>query len=170
MAVLKIYVYPAPILLKTAKRVSDFGPETQEFIEDLIETMYVEDGVGLAATQVGVAKQIFVACPTMKQGEEIIVINPEIDQMQGEETDVEGCLSLPNISAKVPRAKSIRLRYYDREGTKCEMTAKDFYARVIQHETDHLNGKLFVDRVDFGTRQELLAQYEQIQKEKGRRL
>ena len=160
MALLKIRYYPDPVLEKKAEKVSDFGPEMQTFFDDMIETMFVEDGVGLAAPQVGVSKQILIAAPTMKKGEEFVIVNPEILEEHGRETGMEGCLSFPGISAKVARAKQILLRYQDRQGNVKEEKVKDFFARIVQHEMDHLNGVLLIDRVDFNQRQQLLAEYE----------
>jgi len=162
MAHLKIKTYPDPILALKAQTVQDFGPLTQKFFDDLIETMWVEDGVGLAAPQVGVSQRIFIAVPTMKKGEELIIVNPEILDQQGRVMGPEGCLSLPGISAEVPRAKKIRFRYQDRQGRKFEVEVKDFFARVIQHENDHLDGKLFVDRLSFDERQTLLNLYQSL--------
>lgn len=160
MALLKIYTYPHPILNKVAGPVEDFGPAQQQFFDDMVETMYVEDGVGLAAPQVGVSKRILVACPTMRKGEEYVVVNPEIYYQEGRVIDIEGCLSVPGITGEVPRARIIKVRYQDREGKYHDRELRDFFARVLQHEIDHLDGKLLIDRVDFNKRQELLARYQ----------
>ena len=162
MAILKIKTYPDPLLRQKSEPVTDFGPATQKIFEDMIETMYVEDGVGLAAPQVGIPKRILVASPTMTRGEEYVFVNPEILEARGRELGVEGCLSLPGISGEIPRAKIIRLRVLDRNGEPVEMEIKDFFARIIQHEVDHLNGLLLIDRVDFDKRQELLASYQRL--------
>lgn len=162
MALLPITHYPHPVLKEKAKKVEDFGPEMQKFFDDMIETMYVEDGVGLAAPQVGVSKQIFIVSPAMKRGEEQVIVNPEIYEYSEEaEKGLEGCLSFPGISGMVLRSKRIRVRYQDRDGKPHDIEAKDFFARVIQHENDHLIGMLLIDRVDFDTRQRLLAEYDQ---------
>ncbi len=163
MALLKIKTYPDPVLALQAGPVTDFGPQAQKFFEDLIETMWLEDGVGLAAPQVGVSQRVFIAVPTMKKGEEHIIVNPEILDLQGRVLGPEGCLSLPGISAEVPRARKIRFRYQDRQGRMFEAEAKDFFARVIQHENDHLDGKLFVDRLSFDERHQLLSLYQSLQ-------
>jgi len=162
MAKLKIYTYPAPVLHKTAEPLTDFGPKTQAFFEDMIETMYLDDGVGLAAPQVGVSKQVLVVCPTAKPGEESIIVNPIILSESGRESDMEGCLSLPGLAVKVARSKKIHLRYQDRRGQMVEVKLKDFPARVIQHEMDHLKGILLIDRVPFDQRQELLSEYKRL--------
>ena len=162
MTVLKIKTYPDPILKKKAESLTQFGPEEQKLFDDMIETMYLEDGVGLAAPQVGVSKRILIASPTMTPGEEYVFVNPEIMEAKGRELGIEGCLSLPGISGEIPRAKVIRFRAQDRHGKSVEMNIKDFFARIIQHELDHLNGILLIDRVDFDKRQELLASYQRL--------
>jgi len=162
MSILKIKTYPDPILKKKAATVTQFGPEEQKLFDNMIETMYEEDGVGLAAPQVGVSKRIFIASPTMTQGEEYVFVNPEIIEVRGRELGLEGCLSLPGISGEIPRAKVIRFKALDRSGKPVEMEIKDFFARIIQHELDHLNGILLIDRVDFDKRQELLASYQRL--------
>ncbi len=162
MEILKLKTYPDPILRKKAEPVTDFGPETQKLFDHMIATMYVEDGVGLAAPQIGVSQRIFVASPTMTEGEEYVFCNPEILEARGRELGMEGCLSLPGISGEIPRAKVIKFHALDRTGKPVEMEVKDFFARIIQHEVDHLNGILLVDRVDFDKRQELLATYQRL--------
>ena len=162
MALLPIRTYPDPVLNKKATPLTQFGPEEQKLFDDMIETMYVEDGVGLAAPQVGVSKRILIACPTVKQGEEFVIINPEIYASSGTEIGQEGCLSLPGIAGEVARAKKINLRFQDRQGKHHDVEIKDFFARIIQHEIDHLDGILLIDRVDFNKRQELLAQYQRL--------
>jgi len=162
MALLKIKTYPDPILHRKAEPLTSVGPEEQKLFDDMIETMYREDGVGLAAPQVGISKRVFVACPTQKRGEEIVVINPEILEAKGRENGNEGCLSLPGIQGEVVRAKRMRLRFETRHGEKKEVEIKDFFARVFQHEIDHLDGVLLIDRVDFAQRQIILGQYQSL--------
>jgi peptide deformylase len=160
MALLKVYTYPDPVLKMKALPLNEFGKTEQKLFDDMIETMFIEDGVGLAAPQIGVSKRILIACPSAKEGEEIVIVNPIIEEFSGREKGVEGCLSLPGLSGDVFRAKKIRLRYQDRHGAPHQAELKDFFARVIQHEIDHLDGILLIDRVDFNQRQELLAQYQ----------
>lgn len=160
MTLLKVRTYPDPILKLKAVPLTEFGPKEQKLFDDMIETMYVEDGVGIAAPQIGVSKRIFIACPTMKKGEEYVVVNPEVYESSGRETGVEGCLSLPGVSGDVVRAKKLKMRYQDRFGKHHDIEAKDFFARVIQHEMDHLDGMLLIDRVSFNQRQEILSQYQ----------
>ena len=162
MTLLKVRVYPDPVLKKKSEPLTDFGSKTQTLFDNMVETMFVEDGVGLAAPQVGISKRILIAAPTMKHGEEFVITNPEIIESAGRESGLEGCLSLPNISGEIARAKKIRFRFQDRYGNPKEMEVKDFFARIIQHEVDHLDGILLIDRVDFDKRQELLAQYQRL--------
>ena len=162
MAILKIKTYPDPILKKVAEPLTKFGSEEQKIFDDMIQTMYESDGVGIAAPQVGISKRILIASPTMTPGEEYVFVNPEIVEQQGRQLSLEGCLSLPGISGEIPRAKTIRFRAFDRKGNSVEMTVKDFFARILQHEIDHLNGVLLIDRVDFDKRKELLAAYQRL--------
>lgn len=162
MALLKVLHYPDPRLKLKSEPVTDFGPKMQRFFDDMIETMHVEDGVGLAAPQVGVRQRLLIACPTMKKGEEFVIINPVIESSHGREKGMEGCLSLPGINGEVVRAKKIKLRFQDRTGRTMLADIKDFFARIIQHEMDHLDGILLIDRLDFDKRQELLAAYQKL--------
>ena len=162
MALLKVKIYPDSILQKVAEPLTEFGPKEQKLFDDMIETMHVEDGVGLAAPQIGISKRILVACPTMKEGEEYVIVNPEIYEEQGRESGPEGCLSLPNIVGEVSRSKKIKFRFHDRNGKLIDMEVKNFFARVVQHEIDHLNGILLIDRLDFDKRQQALTQYQKL--------
>lgn len=162
MALLKIRVYPDPLLKIKALPLTDFGPKEQKLFDDMIETMYVEDGVGLAAPQIGISKRVLIASPTMKQGEEFVIVNPEIYESSGRQVGPEGCLSFPGVNGEVERAKKIRVRFLDRHGKSRDIEAKDFFARIIQHEMDHLDGILLIDRLGFGARQELLAHYKAV--------
>ena len=157
---MEIKLYPDPVLKQPAEPVTDFGPETQKLFDDMIETMYAKDGVGLAAPQVGVLKHILIVSPNMKRGEEYVICNPDIYEAKGSEIGLEGCLSLPGVSGEVSRAKVIRMRFRDRKGKAHDVEVRDFFARVVQHEKDHLDGILLIDRVDFNQRQEILSKYQ----------
>ena len=157
---LKIRTFPDPILKVKAVPLTEFGDKEQGLFDDMIETMHVEDGVGLAAPQIGISKQILIACPTAKKGEEHVIVNPTIYESVGQEVGLEGCLSLPGISGEVTRAKKIKLRFQDRHGKHQDVELKDFFARVIQHEMDHLEGVLLIDRLSFHKRQEVLSHYQ----------
>lgn len=160
MALLKVRTYPDPILKVKAEILTEFGPAEQRLFDDMIETMHVEDGVGLAAPQVAVSKRILIACPTVKEGEEFVIVNPEVYEASGRELGMEGCLSLPGVTGEVYRSKKIRLRYLDRHGKPHDVELKDFFARIIQHEIDHLDGILLIDRLDFHKRQQALSEYQ----------
>lgn len=158
MATRKIIEYPNPILSRKAKSVDRLNQKDIRLIEDMIDTMYHEDGVGLAAPQIGISKRIIVVSPNAKLGEERVFLNPEIIQSsREEEIGVEGCLSVPGISCEIRRAKKIKLQAMRVDGSKLIEEFIDFPARVIQHEVDHLNGILLIDRVSFNERQTLLS-------------
>ncbi len=160
MARLKVRTYPDPVLSQQAAPHQTFGPLDQKLFDDMIETMYLDDGVGLAAPQVGISKRIFVCSPRMTRGEEYVMVNPVIEKATGAAVAAEGCLSLPGISADIKRATELQLTYQDRVGQLHRIAVHDFFARVIQHETDHLNGKLIIDHFTGKKREELLKQYE----------
>lgn len=162
MARFKIVLFPDPLLKQKSAPLTDFGPKVQELLDAMIETMYGDDGVGLAASQIGVLKRILIASPTMKPGEEWVIINPEIYEARGRIMGSEGCLSFPGINVEVARAKSIRFRYQDRTGEAHDTEASDFFARIVQHEMDHLDGILLTDRVDFEQRHHILAQFQHV--------
>ena len=159
MAILKIYTYPAQILTQKSKPVEVFDKKMQTFFDNMIETMYTDDGVGLAAPQVGISKQILIASPQNKPGTETVICNPIIEEARGSQIGPEGCLSFPGIFAEIPRAQWIRLRYQTRTGKTVVAEIEDFFARIIQHEMDHLNGILLIDRVNLIAREKLLAEY-----------
>ena len=153
--ILPIYVYGSPVLRKEAADVAPDYPELKKFIGDLWETMYSADGVGLAAPQVGRSVRIFVIDASTYADEEPyladfkkVFINPEIYERFGdEELFNEGCLSLPNLREEVSRPTQIRIRYMDENFVEHDETYGGFAARVIQHEYDHLEGKVFTDRL-----------------------
>ena len=160
MAILKIVAYPNPVLAKKAKPVARIGKEERKLFQDMIETMYAEDGVGLAAPQVGVSRQIIVISPNARPGEERVLLNPVVLEISGQEMGAEGCLSLPNVSGEILRATKVKLRALDINGKQITELFQGFPARVIQHEIDHLNGMLLIDRLDFDKRQEVLSAYQ----------
>ncbi len=124
--------------------------EMQKFFKDMIETMYVKDGVGLAANQVGVDAQIFTLVKNynqLNQREDLVMINPSWEKVSNhQEWDEEGCLSIPGLYGKIKRYTHIRVKGYTKKGEHIEFEAKDFFARIIQHECDHLNGHLYVEK------------------------
>jgi peptide deformylase len=156
--ILKVARLGHPILRKIAAPVPPeqiTTPAVQQFIDDLIETMYEYDGAGLAAPQVHVSQQIVAMevshNPRYPQAPPIpltVYINPEITPLTDSmDEDWEGCLSVPGLRGRVPRYTKIRLQAYDRQGKRVDFVAEGFHARVIQHECDHLQGKVYVDRM-----------------------
>lgn len=133
-----------PILRKKAKKVEKIDERVKTLLEDMKETMYDADGVGLAATQVGVLKRIIL----VDVGEGLLeMINPEILESCGEEIDEEGCLSLPGVNGEVPRPEAVTVKGLNPQGQEIVIEAKNLFARAICHEIDHLNGVLFTDRI-----------------------
>lgn len=147
----KILLYPDPLLAKVSEPVEEITDEIRELVDDMIETMYEAPGVGLAAPQVGVLKRVVVYDPQPKEGERnpVVLINPEVT-LTGEtvRSEQEGCLSVPlGYRADVDRSSSIHLKYQDRDGVTHERDLEGFEAIIVQHETDHLQGTLFIDRI-----------------------
>ena len=131
------------VLRKKSKKVEEITPKIRELIEDMIDTMYEADGVGLAAPQVGILRRIFV----IDVGEgPIVCINPEILETSGSQTDDEGCLSLPGYYAPVCRPNYVQFRFFNEDMEECVMEGEGLFARAVLHENDHLNGILFKDR------------------------
>lgn len=156
MSILKVARMGHPVLRAKARaieRAEIKSAPIQRLIDDMIETMLEYHGVGLAAPQVHESVRIFVAALDTERDEEarrppVAIINPEIIPVGVESVeDWEGCLSVPDIRGRVPRGREINVRAFDRTGDRIEMTARDYVARVIQHETDHLDGILFFDRM-----------------------
>ena len=160
MAVRDIVFYPDDPLTKVAEPYTDFGSAAQKLAKDMFETMHANEGVGLAAPQIGLAQRVFVL--SEPEGPAIAFFNPEILESDGREMGEEGCLSLPEVYTEVPRATQIKVKYFDADGNEQEIEAKDFLARIIQHEYDHLNGVIFLDRADILTRQSKLGEWEEV--------
>ncbi len=148
MAIRKIIKYGHPTLRKESESVNDFGDDLQLLIDDMFETMYAGNGVGLSAVQVGVLKRVFIIdLRDWGDGKQkYICINPKIThQSMKKQSGEEGCMSIPGIYAPVERPLRVKLKAYDRTGAPFVLRAHDFLARAILHEFDHLNGKLFID-------------------------
>lgn len=145
MALLPILEFPDPRLRTRAQPVTEVDAALRKLIDDMLETMYAAPGIGLAATQVNVHKRLLVIDISEKHNEPLALINPEIIMRDGVEETEEGCLSVPGIYDKVRRAEKIRVRALDRNGKQIELDADGLLAVCIQHEMDHLEGKLFVD-------------------------
>ncbi|GGI86762.1 peptide deformylase [Shewanella gelidii] len=147
MAVLEILTLPDPRLKRVAQPVIDVS-KVQSFIDDLIETMYhTEDGIGLAATQVGSEHAIIVIDISENRDNPQVLINPEIIASHGDYVGEEGCLSIPGYRAKVERSESVTVTALNRDGQKIEIQTDEFLAIVLQHEIDHLQGRVFIDHL-----------------------
>ena len=144
-----IVKYPEPVLSKKGAAVTEFGPELAQFVEEMWASMYAAHGIGLAAPQIGVSKRITVIDVSFKErpDERIVLINPEIVEREGKQVEEEGCLSLPEIREKVQRAARVKVRAQDVNGEFFEAEGEELLARAIQHEIDHLDGVLFIDRL-----------------------
>ena len=164
MAKLKILEYPDPRLRTRAKKVEKVDDELRKLIDDMFETMYAAPGIGLAATQINVHKRLLVADVSDDQSEPVVLINPEIVEAYDEGLSEEGCLSVPGIYEPVRRFQHVRVRSLDRDGKETEVDAYGLLAVCIQHEMDHLEGKLFVDYLS-----ELKRQRIRKKMQKGRR-
>lgn len=145
MAKMTVLKYPDERLRKVAQPIAKVDDSIRAVIDDMLETMYDEQGVGLAATQVDVHQRLFVADCSEDQNEPLVFINPEITKAEGHFKNDEGCLSFPGVYAKVERAETITVKALDKNGEEFSLNAEGLLAICIQHEIDHLNGKLFVD-------------------------
>lgn len=149
MAIKKILTYPNPVLRQKVETVSSFDDSLKQLAADLVETMYAAPGAGLAANQIGVCLRVVVIDVSQAEDEKkhLVLVNPEIIEKEGCQVDEEGCLSVIDLTANVERFKKLLVRAQDLEGKTWEFPAEDFFARVIQHELDHLNGILFIDHL-----------------------
>ena len=160
MAILKILEFPDPRLRKKARPVTSVDETVRQLVDDMLETMYDAPGVGLAAVQVNVRECIVVIDVSEEKDSPLCLINPEIIKLEGEEESEEGCLSVPGYFETVKRAEKVTVRALDRNGQPLEMTVDGLLAVCIQHELDHLNGKLFVDYISPLKRQRIRKKLE----------
>jgi peptide deformylase len=144
---LKIIKYPDPRLKKISAPVENFDQTLRELAQSMIQLMREHRGVGLAAPQVGHNIRLFVMNPTGDPADDRIYVNPQLSDADGEEEGEEGCLSIPNITARIWRSQTLKMSAQDLEGRPFEETAAGFVARIWQHETDHLNGTLILERM-----------------------
>ncbi|HTU40245.1 MAG TPA: peptide deformylase [Candidatus Aquilonibacter sp.] len=138
-----------PVLEKPAEKVTVFDEELKKLVEDMFESMYAARGVGLAAPQIGISRRIAVVDVTFKEdpNAKIVLVNPEIIQKQGRHSQSEGCLSIPDFRENVSRAQVVTIRAQDVNGNTFEKAGDELLARAFQHETDHLNGKLYISHI-----------------------
>ncbi len=166
MAILDILHFPDPRLRNKAKPVKTVDDSVRRLVDDMLETMYEAPGIGLASTQVNDPRQVAVIDISEEHDQPLCLINPEILEKQGEEEMDEGCLSVPDVYETVIRADRVKVRALDREGNPFEMEAEGLLAVCIQHELDHLDGKLFIDYISNLKRQRIRKRLEKDQKQK----
>ena len=145
MALLHILRYPDARLHKVAAPVTVFDDALKQLVADMAETMYAAPGIGLAATQVDVHKQVIVIDVSERRDSLVVLVNPEIVESQGESDIEEGCLSVPTVYEMVPRAERVKVRAYDQNGMPFTLEAQGLLSVCLQHEMDHLRGKVFVE-------------------------
>ena len=165
MALRQILHFPDPRLRKKATAITKVTDDIRQLADDMLETMYDAPGIGLAATQINVQKRLIVIDISQDMTEPYIFINPEIAQKQGEREHEEGCLSVPDSYEVVTRADTVRVKALDRNGKPFELDADELLATCIQHEIDHLDGKLFVDYNSNLKRQRIKKRLEKQQKQ-----
>lgn len=167
MSILTILEFPDKRLRTVAAEVDKVDDSIRTLVDDMLETMYQAKGVGLAATQVNVHKRVIVMDISEDKDEPICLINPKIVEKDGEEESEEGCLSVPGFFEKVTRAEHIKVQALNRDGETFELEAQDLLAVCIQHEMDHLQGKLFVDYLSAFKRNRIKAKLDKIHKQQG---
>jgi peptide deformylase len=165
--ILKIVKYPEPVLSQPGEPVTEFDGELKKLADDMFETMYASQGIGLAAPQVSVAKRVTVI--DLSQGKDptqkLVLVNPEVIFREGKQYEEEGCLSFPEIREKVQRANKVRIRAQDLQGKWFEMDGEELLSRAFQHEIDHLDGMLFIFRMSSLKRDLVLRKIRKMQRE-----
>ncbi len=162
----EVLKYPDPVLMRKGDPVTVFDRSLAEFVEDMFESMYAAQGIGLAAPQIGVSKQITVIDTSFKKdpAKKIVLINPVILTREGSQYEEEGCLSFPEIHEKVKRAATVTIRAQNASGAFFEMEGDELLARAFQHEIDHLHGVLFIDYLSRLKRDLVLRRIRKLQK------
>ncbi len=162
----EVVKYPDPVLAKRGEAVTEFEPELKQLVEEMFESMYEAQGIGLAAPQISISKRITVIDVSFKKNAEdkIALINPEIIEREGKQLEEEGCLSLPEIREKVQRAAWVKVRAQDVSGKWFEVEGEELLSRALQHEIDHLDGVLFIDRISRLKRDLVLRKIKKMQK------
>lgn len=146
MAIIPLRILPDPVLRQKAKRVRSIDGSIRRLIDNMIETMYAAGGVGLAAPQVGVSLRVIVV--GMPEEEDIVLINPEVVRRKGERLVAEGCLSVPGYFGEIKRAEAVTVKGLDRNGKEVRLKADGLLAEALEHEIDHLNGRLYLDHLE----------------------
>ncbi|ATF09318.1 peptide deformylase [Candidatus Enterovibrio altilux] len=168
MSLLQVLTFPDDRLRTVAKPVESITLELQKVINDMLETMYEKEGIGLAATQVDIHERIVVMDISDYRNESIVLINPVILDKRGEDGIEEGCLSIPGVRALVSRASEVTVTALDRHGKEFQFDADNLLAICVQHELDHLKGKLFVDYLSPLKQQRIKQKFEKIKRTNGR--
>ncbi len=168
MSLLTVLEFPDKRLRTVAEEVTVFDQAIVKLVEDMTETMYESKGVGLAATQVDVHQRVIVIDVSEEKNQPLCLINPQIIETEGEECSEEGCLSVPGFFEKVKRAEKIKIKAQDQHGEFFEMEADQLLAVCIQHEMDHLKGKLFVDYLSPLKRNRIKAKLDKIHRQEGK--
>ncbi|HHA19623.1 MAG TPA: peptide deformylase [Methylophaga sp.] len=166
MALLEILRFPDPRLRKKATSISAVSDDIRQLADDMLETMYAAPGIGLAANQVNIQKRLIVIDTSEDKSSPLILINPEIINKEGVREHEEGCLSVPEAYEMITRADKVRIKALNRDGDEFELDADDLLATCIQHEIDHLDGKLFVDYLSNLKRQRIKKRLEKQLKQK----
>ena len=165
--ILKVVKYPEPVLSQPGEPVTDFDEELKKLADDMFETMYASQGIGLAAPQVAVSKRVTVI--DLSQGKDpaqkLVLVNPEVTFREGKQYEEEGCLSFPEIREKVQRAAKVKIRAQDLKGKWFEMDGEELLSRAFQHEIDHLDGMLFIFRMSSLKRDLVLRKIRKMQRE-----
>ena len=164
-----VLIYPDKRLLTKTETVTEITPEILSIIDELFTIMYEDDGVGLAANQVGILKRILVMDTQGIGRNPLCLINPEIIEREGESTGYEGCLSFPGIYLEITRAANVRVKAMNEKGEPIELNADGLLARCVQHEVDHLDGKVFVDKLSPLKKERALAKMAKFMRDKGGR-
>lgn len=167
MAIREIRLYPDPVLRKKAAPVKTIDDDLRRLVEDMVDTMYAEPGVGLAAPQIGVSLRLLVTDITVgeKPDSLIVLVNPKIVAATGRVTEEEGCLSVPGIRADIPRAESVEIRGWDLDQKEVSVKGQGYLARAFQHEMDHLDGILIWDRMSKIQREVLKNEWKRSQRD-----
>ncbi len=162
----QVVKYPEPVLARRADEVTVFDAALRELVDEMFESMYAAQGIGLAAPQISISKRITVIDLSFQKNpeERITLINPEVIEREGKQLEEEGCLSLPEIREKVQRAAWVKVRARDVHGKSFEIDGEELLARAMQHEIDHLNGVLFIDRISRLKRELVLRKIKKMQR------